>query len=280
MSTNCSESAPCADVNGATLTVPARESGGKPPDRPCRLRGGMRPARPGCPRLAFSGLSQRSGAVVERGRFGAAFAGILIAAVLSCTAGPAAAQTTTTTYVSNTGQGNNQQTSSRSVYAQNFTTGPTECGYLLSTVEFVRSVGIPGTPALSVSVCSVDEDAEPIAPCTALNPLGSFAEASLLFTAPTVVSILRQSPAFSPTHADGHDLRVRRPPRLSALDPQGRRVSIHPRQGISVCSHRCSPLPPSANSHGNRCLNDVGGEGSARRGRIQCIDDGEAGATS
>ena len=51
--------------------------------RPCGLRGGMRPGRP-----------RRGGAVVGLGRFGAVFAGILIATALSCTAGPVAAQTT------------------------------------------------------------------------------------------------------------------------------------------------------------------------------------------
>ena len=53
----------------------------------------------------------------------------------------------------------------------------------------------------------------------------------------------------------GHDLRVWCPARLSGLGPgglvaallvpQGRRVSVHPRHGLSVCSHRCSPPPPS-----------------------------------
>ncbi len=118
---------------------------------------------------------------------------LTVLAVLAGLATPAAAQTTTTTYVSNTGQGNTAQTSSRSLYAQNFTTGPTEGGYLLSSVEFVRNVGISGTPALSASVCSVDEDAEPIALCTALNPPGSFAETSFSFTAPVGTVLVRNT---------------------------------------------------------------------------------------
>ena len=46
------------------------------------------------------------------------------------------------------------------------------------------------------------------------------------------------------------------------LAPQGRRVSVHPRHGASVCSHRYSPPPPSTHSKRTRCLNnDVGREG-------------------
>ena len=95
-------------ARAGAVPLPACESGRKPPDWPCGLRGGVRPVRPGPPRprLAFAGLSRRSGGVVELGRFGAAFAGILIAAALSCTAGRAAAQTTTVTYVGNGNQSN------------------------------------------------------------------------------------------------------------------------------------------------------------------------------
>ena len=114
-------------ARAGAVPLPACGSGSKPPDWPCGLRGGMRPGRPGPPRprLAFAGRSRRSASVVELGRFGAAFAAILIAFALSCTAGPAAAQTTTVTYVSNTDQGNTAEHSGME-FAQNFTTGPQE----------------------------------------------------------------------------------------------------------------------------------------------------------
>ena len=47
------------------------------------------------------------------------------------------------------------------------------------------------------------------------------------------------------------------------LAPQGRRVNVHPRHGLSVCSHRDSPPPPSTHSKATRCLDDVGREGAA-----------------
>ena len=46
------------------------------------------------------------------------------------------------------------------------------------------------------------------------------------------------------------------------LATQGRRVRIHHRHRISLCSHRHTPPPPSTNSKGSRCLNDVGREGT------------------
>ena len=120
------------------------------------------------------------------GRFGAAFAGILIAAVLSCAAGPAAAQTTTLTYVSNTGQGDTGNISGTE-FAQNFTTGdPREGGYPLTSVEVVAFGS--SEKEFSVSVCSVNSDSEPTSVCTALTPPDSFGPVNpqlqtLVFTA-------------------------------------------------------------------------------------------------
>ena len=121
------------------------------------------------------------------GRFGAALAGILIAGALSCSAGPAAAQTTTITYVSNTGQGDTSSLSGTD-FAQNFTTGgPREGGYPLTSVEVVAFGS--SEREFSVSVCSVNSDSEPTSVCTPLTPPDSFGPVNpqlqtLVFTAP------------------------------------------------------------------------------------------------
>ena len=71
----------------------------------------------------------------------------------------------------------------------------------------------------------------------------------------------------------GHDLRVRRWPRVAGsgpgglvatlLDPQGRSVHLLQCHRFSLCGHWYSPPPPYSNSKGGRCLSEVGREGSA-----------------
>ena len=70
----------------------------------------------------------------------------------------------------------------------------------------------------------------------------------------------------------GHDLRVRRWPRVAGsgpgglvatlLDPQGRSVHLLQCHRFSLCGHWYSPPPPYSNSKGGRCLSEVGREGS------------------
>ena len=71
----------------------------------------------------------------------------------------------------------------------------------------------------------------------------------------------------------GHDLRVRRWPRVAGsgpgglvatlLDPQGRSVHLLQCHRFSFCGHWYSPPPPYSNSKGGRCLSDVGREGTS-----------------
>ena len=111
--------------------------------------------------------------------------GILIAAALSCTAGLAEAQTATVTYVSNTGKGDHQFNRSATEFAQNFTTGSRDGGYLLTRV-LLKFVGARTDP-ISVSVCGVNSNSQPTSTCTVLTPPGSFPggrEVTRVFTAP------------------------------------------------------------------------------------------------
>ena len=69
----------------------------------------------------------------------------------------------------------------------------------------------------------------------------------------------------------GHDLRVRRWPRVAGsgpgglvatlLDPQGRSAHLLQCHRFSFCGHWYSPPPPYSNSKGGRCLSEVGREG-------------------
>ena len=71
----------------------------------------------------------------------------------------------------------------------------------------------------------------------------------------------------------GHDLRVRRWPRVAGSGPGGRGASRRGPQGRSVhllqchrfslCGHWYSPPPPYSNSKGGRCLSEVGREGAS-----------------
>ena len=73
----------------------------------------------------------------------------------------------------------------------------------------------------------------------------------------------------------GHDLRVRRWPRVAGsgpgglvatlLDPQGRSAHLLQCHRFSLCGHWYSPPPPYSNSKGGRCLSDVGREGSGEK---------------
>ena len=80
----------------------------------------------------------------------------------------------------------------------------------------------------------------------------------------------------------GHDLRVRRWPRVAGsapgglvatlLDPQGRSVHLLQCHRFSFCGHWYSPPPPYSNSKGGRCLSDVGREGGeADVAAIDCV---------
>ncbi len=111
--------------------------------------------------------------------------GILIAALLSCTAGLAGAQTTVT-YVSNTAQEDSQFSFSSTEFAQNFTTGSQEGGYPLTSVQ-LRFLGMRGGDPISVSVCSVDSNDLPTSTCTALTPPVDFPPGTVVtldYTAP------------------------------------------------------------------------------------------------
>ena len=78
----------------------------------------------------------------------------------------------------------------------------------------------------------------------------------------------------------GHDLRVRRWPRVAGsgpgglvatlLDPQGRSAHLLQCHRFSFCGHWYSPPPPYSNSKGGRCLSDVGREGIPRIPRSSC----------
>ena len=93
---------------------------------------------------------------------------------------PVAAQSVTTTLVSNANQGDDSNWTVTNDRSQAFTTGAT--GATLSSVGIISQDGQGNT--FAVSLCTVDASDHPTSSCTDLTPPSSFAAGTVVFTPP------------------------------------------------------------------------------------------------
>ena len=203
------------------MTAPrAREHAGppSPPDRRPPRRGGDsspyiyaastagRPAGPARPPVARHGLV----------RSARALAATALLALTGALALPVAAEAqTSTTLVSNTGQGTPSDRRPAGLDSQRFTTGANASGYILTAVDVISGAeaSATSTPFLA-KVCGTDASGNPTAGCTALTvPVGYEDGDTLSLTASpgielmndTTYTLVLDNHVIESTAADGED---------------------------------------------------------------------------
>ena len=203
------------------MTAPrAREHAGppSPPDRRPPRRGGDsspyiyaastagRPADPARPPVARHGLV----------RSARALAATALLALTGALALPVAAEAqTSTTLVSNTGQGTPSDRQPAGLDSQRFTTGANASGYILTAVDVISGAeaSATSTPFLA-KVCGTDASGNPTAGCTALTvPVGYEDGDTLSLTASpgielmndTTYTLVLDNHVIESTAADGED---------------------------------------------------------------------------